>query len=145
MKRGIHTTSRERHLWGFYEIVEFQFTRSVCGLLFIAAVWFSRIQAYGLELGTAFRMGPGYFPLVLASVLILLGAIVIIQALPASNMSPWAILPGAACCSSCRLRSFRPDGARPRLCPVAFHDGAFGSFASAANEAGLTALMLSAA
>jgi hypothetical protein len=51
----------------------------ICGLLFIAAGLVFAIQAYGLELGTAFRMGPGYFPLVLASILIVLGIIVIIQ------------------------------------------------------------------
>jgi hypothetical protein len=51
----------------------------ICGLLFIAVGLFFAIQAYGLELGTAFRMGPGYFPLVLAGILVLLGIIVIIQ------------------------------------------------------------------
>ncbi|MBA8902325.1 MULTISPECIES: tripartite tricarboxylate transporter TctB family protein [unclassified Phyllobacterium] len=51
----------------------------ICGLLFIAAGLVFAIQAYGLELGTAFRMGPGYFPLVLACILIVLGVIVIIQ------------------------------------------------------------------
>ena len=38
------------------------------------------MQSLGLEIGTAFRMGPGYFPLVLAIVLILLGAIILVQA-----------------------------------------------------------------
>ncbi|MEK1854724.1 MAG: tripartite tricarboxylate transporter TctB family protein [Phyllobacterium sp.] len=51
----------------------------ICGLLFIAVGLFFVIQAYGLELGTALRMGPGYFPLVLAGMLVLLGIIVIIQ------------------------------------------------------------------
>jgi hypothetical protein len=51
----------------------------ICGLLFIAVGLFFAIQAYGLELGTALRMGPGYFPLVLAGMLVLLGIIVIIQ------------------------------------------------------------------
>ncbi len=51
----------------------------VCGLLFILVGLFFAMQAYGLELGTAFRMGPGYFPFVLAGILILLGIIVIIQ------------------------------------------------------------------
>ncbi|SDN85858.1 tripartite tricarboxylate transporter TctB family protein [Phyllobacterium sp. OV277] len=51
----------------------------ICGLLFIAAGLVFAIQAYGLELGTAFRMGPGYFPLVLACILIVLGVIIIIQ------------------------------------------------------------------
>ncbi|MEP7454994.1 tripartite tricarboxylate transporter TctB family protein [Phyllobacterium sp. SB3] len=51
----------------------------VCGVLFILVGLFFAIQAYGLELGTAFRMGPGYFPFVLAGILIVLGIIVIIQ------------------------------------------------------------------
>ena len=37
-------------------------------------------QSLGLEIGTAFRMGPGYFPLVLALILVLLGVVVIVQA-----------------------------------------------------------------
>ncbi|ATU91383.1 tripartite tricarboxylate transporter TctB family protein [Phyllobacterium zundukense] len=52
----------------------------ICGVLFIVVGLFFAIQAYGLDLGTAFRMGPGYFPLVLAGMLVLLGIIVIIQA-----------------------------------------------------------------
>lgn len=51
----------------------------ICGLLFILVGLFFAIQAYGLDLGTAFRMGPGYFPLVLAGILVILGVVVIIQ------------------------------------------------------------------
>jgi hypothetical protein len=51
----------------------------ICGALFIFIGLFFAIQAYGLELGTALRMGPGYFPFVLAGILILLGIIVVIQ------------------------------------------------------------------
>lgn len=51
----------------------------VCGLLFIFIGLFFAIQAYGLDLGTAFRMGPGYFPLVLAAILVILGVIIIVQ------------------------------------------------------------------
>ncbi|MHC1548833.1 tripartite tricarboxylate transporter TctB family protein [Phyllobacterium sp. K27] len=50
-----------------------------CGILFILVGLFFAIQAYGLDLGTAFRMGPGYFPFVLAGILIILGIIIIIQ------------------------------------------------------------------
>ena len=50
-----------------------------CGLLCIFVGLFFAIQAYGLELGSSFRMGPGYFPLVLAGILVLLGIIVLIQ------------------------------------------------------------------
>ncbi len=55
-------------------------TNGACGAIFVATGAFFAIQALGLELGTTFRMGPGYFPLVLALVLILLGGIVIVQA-----------------------------------------------------------------
>jgi hypothetical protein len=53
----------------------------LCGLVFIGAGLFFGIQSLGLELGTSFRMGPGYFPLVLAGLLILLGVVVLIQSL----------------------------------------------------------------
>ena len=55
-------------------------TNAACGLLFIAFGVFFLVQSLGLEIGTAFRMGPGYFPLVLALVLILLGGIIVVQA-----------------------------------------------------------------
>ena len=52
----------------------------LCGALFIAFGLLFAVQALGLEIGTAFRMGPGYFPLVLAGVLVLLGLVVLVQA-----------------------------------------------------------------
>ncbi|PZN57416.1 MAG: tripartite tricarboxylate transporter TctB family protein [Proteobacteria bacterium] len=51
-----------------------------CGVLLMAAGSFFAWQSLELELGTAFRMGPGYFPLVLALILTLLGLVVLIQA-----------------------------------------------------------------
>ncbi|MER8979106.1 tripartite tricarboxylate transporter TctB family protein [Mesorhizobium sp. M0140] len=52
----------------------------LCAALFIGfGAWFA-LQSLGLEIGTALRMGPGYFPLVLAIVLILLGAVILVQA-----------------------------------------------------------------
>lgn len=46
------------------------------GLALVAVgLWFLT-QSYGLELGTARRMGPGYFPLFLSVLLIVLGAII---------------------------------------------------------------------
>lgn len=53
---------------------------ALCGAIFLVLGTFFAIQALGLELGTAFRMGPGFFPLALAAVLILLGLIVIVSA-----------------------------------------------------------------
>lgn len=52
----------------------------VCGALLIAAGAFFAIESLSLDLGTAFRMGPGYFPLVLAGLLVLLGLVIIVQA-----------------------------------------------------------------
>ncbi|NNU64049.1 MULTISPECIES: tripartite tricarboxylate transporter TctB family protein [Rhizobium] len=61
--------------------ISFDTTNAICGALFVATGAFFAIQSLGLDLGTAVRMGPGYFPLVLAAVLVLLGAIIFIQAL----------------------------------------------------------------
>ncbi|MBT1154213.1 tripartite tricarboxylate transporter TctB family protein [Aminobacter anthyllidis] len=55
-------------------------TNGACGAIFAATGAFFAIQSLSLDLGTTFRMGPGYFPLALALVLILLGLIVIVQA-----------------------------------------------------------------
>src|SRR5690349_8903814 len=51
----------------------------LAGLLFIAIGALFGISALGLPLGTAFRMGPGYFPAVLCGLLILIGAILAIR------------------------------------------------------------------
>jgi hypothetical protein len=59
--------------------VRFDRTNALCGALFILLGLFFVVQSLGLELGTAFRMGPGYFPLVLACVLVLFGLIIVIQ------------------------------------------------------------------
>lgn len=50
------------------------------GVLFVLAGLFFAYQSLGMELGTSLRMGPGYFPLVLAGVLMLLGVTVLIKA-----------------------------------------------------------------
>jgi len=55
-------------------------TNGICGALFVCTGAFFAIQSLGLEIGTAFRMGPGYFPLFLAGVLILLGIVILVQA-----------------------------------------------------------------
>ncbi|MBW9086903.1 tripartite tricarboxylate transporter TctB family protein [Rhizobium wenxiniae] len=52
----------------------------ICGILLIATGIFFAYQSIELELGTAFRMGPGYFPFILALALILFGAIILFQA-----------------------------------------------------------------
>lgn len=52
---------------------------AVCGAIFIGLGAFFALQSYGLEIGSAFRMGPGYFPLVLAIILVLLGGVIFIR------------------------------------------------------------------
>ena len=54
---------------------------ALCGAIFIAFGLFFAIKASALEIGTAFRMGPGYFPLVLASLLAFLGVVIVLQSL----------------------------------------------------------------
>lgn len=55
-------------------------SNGLCGALFVVVGLFFLIQSLGLEIGTAFRMGPGYFPLVLSGVLVLLGLVILVQA-----------------------------------------------------------------
>lgn len=59
--------------------LRFDTANLICGLLFIGLGLFFVMQSLSLELGTAFRMGPGYFPLVLAGVLTLLGVVILGQ------------------------------------------------------------------
>jgi len=49
------------------------------GLLFFTIGLISMILAFGYPLGTASRMGPGYFPRVLGGILMFLGAILSIR------------------------------------------------------------------
>ncbi|HET9534720.1 MAG TPA: tripartite tricarboxylate transporter TctB family protein [Mesorhizobium sp.] len=55
-------------------------TNGLCGVIFVAVGLIFGYQSWNLEIGTAFRMGPGYFPLVLSIILILLGIVVFVQA-----------------------------------------------------------------
>ncbi|MGE0238657.1 MAG: tripartite tricarboxylate transporter TctB family protein [Parvibaculaceae bacterium] len=52
----------------------------LCGALFIALGLIFAWQSWTLDMGTALRMGPGYFPSMLAVVLLLLGIVILIQA-----------------------------------------------------------------
>jgi hypothetical protein len=53
---------------------------AAAGIFFILAGGVFGAQALGLEIGTALRMGPGFFPLVLAIVLIVLGLLILASA-----------------------------------------------------------------
>ena len=55
-------------------------TNALCGAIFIGIGGFFIYQCLGLDIGTAFKMGPGYFPLLLALILTLLGVVILIQA-----------------------------------------------------------------
>lgn len=48
----------------------------ICGLVFIVIGLLFAVGTKDLDVGTATRMGPGYFPLVLCGMLILLGLII---------------------------------------------------------------------
>ena len=52
----------------------------VAGLLFVLLGAFALVAARGYPVGTAMRMGPGYFPVVLGWLLIALGALVGLRA-----------------------------------------------------------------
>ena len=54
-------------------------TNGACGAIFVATGAFFAIQSLGLDLGTTFRMGPGYFPLVLGVILAGLGILITLQ------------------------------------------------------------------
>ncbi len=61
--------------------IRFDRANALCGAIFIGVGLFFAFQSLSLELGTALRMGPGYFPLFLAGILILLGIVIFIQSL----------------------------------------------------------------
>lgn len=50
------------------------------GLALMAAAAFFGWQTTGLEIGTSLRMGPGYFPMVLSSLLFVLGFCILLKA-----------------------------------------------------------------
>jgi hypothetical protein len=56
-------------------------TNAVCGGFFILAGIIFGLQALAVDLGSWLRIGPGGLPLVLSALLIVLGAIILIQAL----------------------------------------------------------------
>jgi hypothetical protein len=53
----------------------------LCAAFFIGLGLFFAQQSLSVELGTAFRMGPGYFPLVLAVILVVLGVVILVDAI----------------------------------------------------------------
>jgi hypothetical protein len=62
------------------------------GLIFVLIGMAFAIGSRSAEIGTAFRMGPGYFPLLLSFVLMLLGAIIVAGSFKGAN-EPFVIVP----------------------------------------------------
>jgi hypothetical protein len=60
---------------------DIDWTNALAGLVFMFFGLVFGIQSLGLDIGTAFRMGPGYFPLVLSGLLILLGLVIAVGAI----------------------------------------------------------------
>jgi hypothetical protein len=56
-------------------------TDALAGAVFILFGLLFGVKSLGLEIGTAFRMGPGYFPLVLSGLLLLLGGLIVAGAI----------------------------------------------------------------
>ncbi len=67
-------------------------TDAAAGILFILFGLFFGLQSLGLELGTAFRMGPGYFPLVLSAVLLGFGLLILFNALKTTGNATGGVL-----------------------------------------------------
>jgi hypothetical protein len=75
----------------------------LAGFAFIAFGLAFAVGATSYEIGTALRMGPGYFPLVLGGLLVLLGVLIIVKGLIAGEGDeigpvPWkaaALITGA--------------------------------------------------
>ena len=64
------------------------------GLLFVGFGAAFGYAATGYPLGTAFRMGPGYFPLLLAGALVVLGIAILIKGVTAAAAdSPVGVVP----------------------------------------------------
>ncbi|KRE07152.1 hypothetical protein ASE63_23190 [Bosea sp. Root381] len=61
------------------------------GLMFMAAAGGFAYLAQDLSLGTALRMGAGYFPLVLSGLLALIGLAILLRALASEAIAPSAI------------------------------------------------------
>lgn len=57
----------------------------LCGALLVLTGGFFAYQSIELDIGTSLRMGPGYFPLVLSIVLMLLGGIILVQSMRVSG------------------------------------------------------------
>lgn len=65
----------------------------LAGLVFIAFGLSFAYAASGYDLGTAIRMGPGYFPIVLGGLLVVLGILVLVEAAVAGDQGAIGAIP----------------------------------------------------
>src|SRR5690606_21563884 len=64
------------------------------GLFFsVLGGWFGGASVFGLKLGTAFRMGPGYFPAAVGGALLLLGLVIALNGWRAGTHEDWGPVP----------------------------------------------------
>ena len=64
----------------------------LAGLIFIVFGASFAFAAWRYDLGTAIRMGPGMFPLLLGGILVLLGVLVVVEGMAAGEGGPiWAV------------------------------------------------------
>jgi hypothetical protein len=67
------------------------------GLIFIGLGLAFGYATLGYEIGTALRMGPGYFPLMLSGIMVLLGAVITVQSFATgSDATPIGRVPWSA-------------------------------------------------
>lgn len=68
-------------------------TNAICGAFFIIVGALFAIQAFSVDLGSWLRIGPGGLPLVLSAVLILLGVVILVQALKTEGGEDFGVIP----------------------------------------------------
>jgi hypothetical protein len=116
------------------------------GLIFLGFGLGFGYAASGYEIGTAFRMGPGYFPLVLAAALALLGIAILVKGLTAAASDepigpvPWrgaVLILGALIFFGATVRGLG-------LAPTVFGAGVLSALASRRNTP-VAALLIAAA
>ena len=67
--------------------IRFDRANALCGAIFIGVGLFFAFQSLSLELGTALRMGPGYFPMILSGLLFLLGLLITLRAMKVTELA----------------------------------------------------------
>ena len=88
--------------------------RTSAGTMFLGAGGFAALYAYAtLPMGSAFRMGPGFFPVVVGSLLAVLGATILVQGLreqaEPGEPFPWRavlVIPAALVAFGLMMRPF---------------------------------------